>query len=77
MKDLYCLLNKVMFSIGISSRDMSYNSRRGILAALPPLVGRKSYHLFTISPYYQNRGQVAKLCRKPGWDSEFEKLHGN
>lgn len=65
------------FPIGISSKDVAYNARRGILAALPPLKGNVSCHLFTIGPDSKREGHVAKFLRKSKRCSQFEKIHSN
>ncbi len=46
--------------------DMTYNSRRSILSAIP-VAGRIAYHLFNLDTYASNTKEIVKLNRKTKW----------
>jgi hypothetical protein len=50
--------------------DVSYNSRRGILAAIPA-AGRIGYHLFNVDAKASNDDDIVKLSRKSKWHSQY------
>jgi len=60
----------------VGDGDVTYNSRRGILGAIPA-AGRISYHLFTFDTSASNAGGIVKLNRKSKWHSEYSTQQGN
>ncbi len=55
--------------------DLTYNSRRSILGAIP-VAGRITYHLFTINNSALNAGGIVKLNRKSKWHSQYSPENG-
>lgn len=55
--------------------DMTYNSRRNILAAIS-VAQEISYHLFKIDTSATRAGQIARLYRKAQWHSQYSTLEG-
>ena len=59
-------LNNYIFSLGTGDGDITYNSRRGILGAVP--VDQKiSYHLFDVDSNATKTKDIVKLTRKSKW----------
>ena len=56
-------LNNCIFSLGTGYGDITYNSRRGILGAIP-LEKKISYHLFGVCPNASKTKDIVKLIRK-------------
>ncbi len=55
--------------------DVTYNSRRSILGAIP--LGQEiAYHLFTIDTSASNAGGIVKLNRKSKWHSQYNPQKG-
>ena len=66
------LLNNYIFSLGTGEGDITYNSRRGILGAVP-LKEKISYHLFNVDSHASKTKDIVKLIRK----SKCHSQHGN
>ena len=65
------LLNNNIFSLGTGDGDITYNSRRGMLGAIPAY-GKISYHLFNIdSNASKTSKDIVKLIRKSKWHSKY------
>ena len=62
-------LNNYVFSLGTGPGDITYNSRRGILGAVP-LYGKTSYHLFHVDSNASKTKDIVKLIRKSKWHSQ-------
>ena len=62
-------LNNCIFSLGTGYGDITYNSRRGILGAVP-LDKKISYHLFNVDSNVSKTKDTAKLIRKSKWHSK-------
>ncbi len=56
--------------------DVSYNSRRSILGAIP-VAERIAYHLFAIDTSGSNAGDIVKLSRKSKWHSQYSTQTSN
>ena len=69
---LLYLLNNYLFSLGTGYGDITYNSRRGILGAVP-LYGKISYHLFNVGSHVSKTNDIVKLIRKSKWHSQYGK----
>jgi hypothetical protein len=52
--------------------DVAYNSRRGILAAIP-VSERIAYQLFTIDSSASNTKETVKLTKKTKWSSQLSR----
>ena len=65
-------MNNYNFSLEADAGDIPYNSRRGILGAIP-IYGRISYHLFNVDSNASKTKDIVKLIRKTKWHSQ----HGN
>ena len=63
------LLNNYIFSLGTGFGDITYNSRRGILGAVP-LYGEISYHLFNVDSNASQINDIVKFTRKSKWHSQ-------
>ena len=63
------LLNNYIFSLGTGEGDITYNSRRGILGAVP-LKEKISYHLFNVDSHASKTKDIVKLIRKSKWHSQ-------
>ena len=63
------LLNNYIFSLDTGYGDMTYNSRRGILGAVPPYK-KISYHLFNVDSNASKTEDIVKLIRKSKWHSQ-------
>ncbi len=56
--------------------DITYNSRRSILGAIP--VGEKiAYHLFAINTSASNAGGIVKLNRNSKWHPQYSTQTSN
>ena len=65
-------LNNWIFSLGTGYGDITYNSRRSILGAVP--VDQKiSYHLFDVDSNATKTKDIVKLTRKSKWHSQHSK----
>ena len=62
------LLNNYIFSLATGHVDITYNSRRGIIGAVP-LYGKISYHLFNVDSNASKTKDIVKLIRKSKWHS--------
>ena len=62
-------LNNCIFSLATGHRDIIYNSRRGILGAVPP-EPKISYHLFNVDSHTSKTKDIVKLIRKSKWHSQ-------
>ncbi len=56
--------------------DVTYNSRRSILAAIP-VTEKISYHLFNVDAYASNTKEIVKLNRKTRWSPHYDNPQGN
>ncbi len=66
----------IIIPLGVGFGDMTYNSRRSILGAIP--VGETiAYHLFTIDTSASNAGGIVKLNRKSKWYSQYSTESSN
>ena len=65
-------LNNYIFSLDTGFGDITYNSRRSILGAVP-LNKKISYHLFNVDSHASKTKDIVKLIRKSKWHSQ----HGN
>lgn len=66
----------VIFWLDTGRGDVSYNSRRNFLCALP--LGRKiAYHLYNIGYSAQNSNYSVKLLRKSKWHAQYSTQKGN
>ena len=63
-------LNNYIFSLETGVGDITYNSRRSILGAVP-LERKISYHLFTVDPNASKTKDIVKLIRKSKWHSQY------
>ena len=63
------LLNNYIFFLDTGYGDITYNSRRGILGAVP-LYGKISYHLFNVDSNASNTNDIVKRTRKSKWHSQ-------
>ena len=52
--------------------DITYNSRRRILGAVP-IYGKISYHLFNVDSNASKTKEIVKLIRKSKWHSQYSK----
>ena len=66
------LLNNCIFSLATGNGDITYNSRRGILGAIP-LEQKTSYHLFNVGSNASKTKDIVKLIRKSKWHSQYGK----
>ena len=64
------LLNNCIFSLDTGFGDIAYNSRRGILGAVP-LKKEISYHLFNVGSNTAKTKDIVKLIRKSKWHSQY------
>ncbi len=62
--------------LGVGFGDVTYNSRRGILGAIP-VAGRIAYHLFNVDANASNADGIVKLSRKTKWSSYYSTQKGN
>ncbi len=62
--------------LGVSYGDVTYNSRRNILGAIP-IAGRIAYHLFNVDANTSNAHGIVKLNRKSKWHSQHSIQQGN
>lgn len=67
---LYKFQYKLIPSLVTGDGDVAYNSRRGILSAIP-LGGKVAYHLFKIDSYPSKIDDTVKLCRKSKRHSQY------
>ena len=58
-----------IFSLGTGYGDITYNSRRSILGAVP-LNEKISYHLFNVGSNASKTKDIVKLLRKSKWHSQ-------
>jgi hypothetical protein len=56
--------------------DVTYNSRRSILGAIP-VAGRIAYYLFNVDANASNAGGIVKLSRKSKWHLQYGTQKGN
>ena len=68
------LLNNFIFSLDTGFGDITYNSRRGILGAVP-LNKKISYHLFNVGSNASKTKDIVKLIRKSKWHSQYSNHH--
>ncbi len=66
----------IIIPIVVGHGDVTYNSRRSILGAIP-VTGRIAYHLFAIDTSASNAGGIVKLNRKSKWHSQYSTKKGN
>ena len=66
------LFNNYIFSLATGHGDITYNSRRGIIGAVP-LYGKISYHLFNVGSNASKTKDIVKLIRKSKWHSQHSK----
>ncbi len=66
----------VTILLGVGRGDVAYNSRRGILAAIP-VPDKIAYHLFNVDAYASNTKEIVKLNRKSKWHSQYSTREGN
>ena len=59
-------LNNYIFSLETGVGDITYNSRRGILGAIP-LEKNFSYHLFNVGSHASKTKDIVQLIRKSKW----------
>ena len=52
--------------LGHVGGDVSYNAKRGMFGAIS-LVGRTSYHLFSVNSRSSDPRDIVKLCRQSKW----------
>ena len=64
--------NNCIFSLETGCGDITYNSRRGILGAVP-LDNTISYHLFNVGSTASKTNDIVKLIRKSKWHSQQSK----
>ena len=64
------LLNNFIFSLDTGFGDITYNSRRGILGAVP-LNKKISYHLFNVGSNASKTKDIVMLIRKSKWHSQY------
>ena len=69
---LLYLLNNYIFSLATGYGDIAYNSRRGILGAIP-LHETISYHLFNVDSSASKTKDIVKLMRMSKWHSQHSK----
>ena len=60
----------IIFSLATGDGDITYNSRRGILGAIP-LEKEISYHLFNVDSKVSKTKNIVKLTRKSKWHSQY------
>ena len=63
---------QLYFSLETGPGDITYNSRRGILGAVP-LYGKISYHLSNVNSNASKPKDIVKLIRKSKWHSQHSK----
>ena len=63
-------LKNYIFSQGTGYGDITYNSRRGILGAIP-LDQKISYHLFNVGSNASKTKDIVKLIRKSKWHYQY------
>ena len=64
------LLNNYIFSLETGDGDITYNSRRGILGAVP-LDEKISCRLFNVGSTTSKTNEIVKLIRKSKWHSQY------
>ena len=64
------------FPIETGNGDVTYNSRRNILAAIP-VTGKITYHLFSVDPNASNSKDIIKLNQKSKWRAQIRTQEGN
>ena len=62
--------------LGPGNGDLSYNSRRGLLAALPD-TGKIAYRLFSIDAHTTSPHEIFKLSRRSKWRSQYSDKYGD
>ena len=62
-------IENLFSSLGTGEGDITYNSRRGILGAVP-LCKKISYHLYNIGSNASKTKDIVKLVRKSKWHSQ-------
>ncbi len=60
----------IVIPLAVGFGDVTYNSRRSILGAIP-VTGRIAYHLLTVDISASNADNIVKLSRKSKWDSQY------
>mgnify|MGYP000947881788 CR=1 FL=1 len=64
--------NNYIFSLELGCGDITYNSRRSILGAVP-IISKISYHLFNVDSNAFKTKDIVKLIRKSKWHSQNSK----
>ncbi len=66
----------IIIPLVVGFGDVSYNSRRCILAAIP-VTEKTAYHLLNVDAYASNTEEIAKLSRKTRWSPYHSTKEGN